>query len=162
MAKSERTVTPSILDRLLDYDPRSTQDRVLTRDESVRAYRLGVLRDVEWLLNSRRTIEEAPDELTEVTESLYHYGLPDISSLSHSAEDLTSVRTRVERTIRLFEPRLSDIRVTDTSSEAGGRFTLRFTIEGTLAMDPSPMRIVFDTLVDGAKREFKVRAHGNG
>lgn len=159
MAKSERTVTPSVLDRLLDYDHRASRDAVLTREESIRQYRYGVLRDVEWLLNSRRTIEEAPDILPEVQRSVYHYGVPDISSLSRSASDLQHMRTRVERSLRLFEPRLYDIRVTDSSSQSGGRFTLRFTIEGTLAMDPTPERIVFDTVVDGANREFQVKAH---
>ena len=64
MPKSIRTqpnsaVTLSVLDRLTDNDPKSpTVEAPLSRAESVRALKAGVRRDLEWLLNTRRTPDE--------------------------------------------------------------------------------------------------------
>ncbi len=84
MAKSEieRTVQPSILDRLTDEDPRSSADPRITYAESLRKFKEGVQRDLEWLLNTRRTPMPAGDEFEELRNSLYHYGVPDITSMS--------------------------------------------------------------------------------
>jgi len=58
MAKREleRTVQPSILDRLSDEDPRSSADPRVSYVESLRQFKMGVQRDLEWLLNTRRTL----------------------------------------------------------------------------------------------------------
>ena len=56
MAKHEieRTVQPSVLDRLTDEDPRSPADQRVSYAESVKHFKASVQRDLEWLLNSRR------------------------------------------------------------------------------------------------------------
>ena len=56
----ERTVQPSLLDRLTDEAPQVPVDPPMTRDASVRAYRASVQRDLGWLLNTRRSIVEVP------------------------------------------------------------------------------------------------------
>src|SRR5882724_887059 len=78
----ERTVQPSILDRLTDTEPRVSADPRTTYAESLRAFKVSVQRDLEWLLNTRRTPRPAPDEFVELQNSLYNYGVPDITSLS--------------------------------------------------------------------------------
>ena len=50
-AKSEVLVTQSLMDRLTGYD-----DWPTTRNASLRMYRDGIKRDVEWLLNSRKPV----------------------------------------------------------------------------------------------------------
>ena len=84
MAKREleRTVQPSVLDRLTDEDPRSATDPRVSYAESLRQFKVGVQRDLEWLLNTRRTPTPAPAELLEVSRSLYNFGVPDITSMS--------------------------------------------------------------------------------
>ncbi len=83
-AEIDRTAQPSVLDRLIDLNPRGG-DAPMTFAQSVRMVKDAVRRDLEWLLNSRRTIEPAPPELAELRRSVYHYGLPDISSLTQDS-----------------------------------------------------------------------------
>ena len=42
--------------------------------ESVRQFKAAVQRDLEWLLNTRRIADAPPEELEELTRSVYHYG----------------------------------------------------------------------------------------
>ena len=51
----EQTVTQSVLDRLIDREPASRSEAALTRAQSVRQLKVSLRRDLEWLLNSRRT-----------------------------------------------------------------------------------------------------------
>ena len=64
MAKTEidRAVQQSLLDRLTDELPRESSDRTTNRDSSARAFRASVQRDVEWLLNTRRTMVQTTDD----------------------------------------------------------------------------------------------------
>ena len=65
----ERPVRPSVLDRLIDDDPRSNVEPPLTRSQSVRQFKTALRRDLEWLLNARRVIIElTPQALTLVAE----------------------------------------------------------------------------------------------
>jgi type VI secretion system protein ImpF len=152
-------VTLSVVDRLIDTDPRNQAEAPLTRAESVRRLRAAVRRDLEWLLNSRRIADLA---LTELNKSVYVYGLPDISSvrLSERAEQ-QRLLLAIEKTIQIFEPRLSDVRVIpmlDTSKKAIQR--LDFRIEGLLLMDPAPEHITFDTTLDAVNQNYKIKTDG--
>jgi type VI secretion system protein ImpF len=156
--RSERTVRPSIVDRLIDRHP-GVGDGTTTWAESVAEYRASVLRDLEWLLNTRRIADPAPDRFTEVRESVYHFGLPDVTSRSaDSPEARIELARDIEECIRIFEPRLSEVRVgTRVEAEKGGRRP-RFTIEALLRMDPDPERVLFDTVLDSTTGKFTVDA----
>ena len=54
-------VTPSLIDRLIDLEPANSSDPPSTRSQSVRQLKLALRRDLEWLLNTRRIPEEAPE-----------------------------------------------------------------------------------------------------
>ncbi len=151
----ERTARPSLLDRIVDLEPRESVDRQLGRDESIARYRASVLRDVEWLLNARRTLVPIPAGLDELASSVFAYGLPDISSIpADSDEARAGLIRRIERTIRLFEPRLADVRVVAAAGDNARE--LHFTIEGLLKMEPEPEQVVFDTVVELARGDFSV------
>lgn len=152
----ERTAKPSVLDRLVDLSPREGADPVLSREESEHQYRLSVLRDLEWLLNTRRTTTTVPDSLPELQTSVFSFGLPDLSSLSaDDAETRQALIRQVEQAIRRFEPRLMDIRVSLAPSDEAERL-IHFTIEGLLKMEPNPERVVFDTVMEIANGDFSV------
>ncbi len=161
MAKSEieRTVLPSLLDRLTDTDPRSSADPRMTYAESVRRFKASIQRDLEWLLNTRRIPEPVPEEWFEqLPRSVYYYGIPDITSLSRdSADSRLTLLHDVEQAIALFEPRLTDVRITVVEAE-GEQFRreLRFHIEATLRMDPTPEHVVFDTVLNFASGEVDI------
>lgn len=160
MAKREieRTVQPSLLDRLTDVEPRAGADPRTSYHESVRQYKASLQRDLEWLLNTRRIAERVPEELTEVERSLYEYGIPDLTSISRdSPEARTTLVARVEDAIALFEPRLANVRVrvAEMENEAHRR-ELRFHVEATLLMDPTPEQVVFDTVLHFASGRYEV------
>ncbi len=152
---SQGPVTLSVLDRLIDDDPRTRAEAPLTRTESVRRFKKFVCRDLEWLLNSRRTIE--PVEGPETAKSVYHYGFIDIASKGAlSTQDYNELVREMEATIAAFEPRLKRVRV---RLEPGGerREKLHFSIEGVLCLEPSPEPVVFDSMLEVGKREYQVR-----
>jgi type VI secretion system protein ImpF len=159
MAKSDssRTVTQSLLDRLIDDKPREA-DAPMSRAQSVRNLKESLKHDLEWLLNTRRNPDAAPDSMQELSQSLFNYGLPDFSALSvSSTRDRDRLLVELERTVALFEPRLKDIRITLTTDSLGYSRVLHFQIEGMLQMDPAPEQVSFDTVLQLASGEYKVR-----
>jgi type VI secretion system protein ImpF len=154
----ERTVQQSVLDRLIDGDPRSPADVPISWAQSVRELKEALRRDLEWLLNTRRIPALAPEALQEVGNSLYHYGLPDITSLSADAHGTRAVLIRqVEEALELFEPRLTGVRVGLVETEYDDKRELRFLIEGLLKMEPSPEQVAFDTVLEISSGKFQVR-----
>lgn len=152
----ERTAKPSLLDRLVDLRPREPADPALTQEESIRAYRNSVLRDLEWLLNTRRTIVEVPDGFPNLKESTFFYGLPDVSSMSADSREVRRGLVRgIERTVQHFEPRLRDVRVSLAPDQERDQ-QIRFVIEGILDMEPNPERVVFDSVIDITSGDISV------
>jgi type VI secretion system protein ImpF len=150
-------VTLSVLDRLIDNDPSSPVDPPAGRAHSLRQLKAALRRDLEWLLNTRRTPDAIQDAALQLYKSLYNYGLPDISNLSMlSIADQNRLLRMMENTLALFEPRLKSTRVLLESAGAGSRI-LRFLIEGLLRLDPAPERVSFDTLLELTSREYEVK-----
>jgi len=152
-------VTLSVLDRLIDLDPRSQTEAPLTRAESLRRMRAAVRRDLEWLLNSRRIASPPPPELAELNRSLYVFGLPDISSV-HLANPNEQQRLlqNIERLIDTFEPRLRQVRVSRIDQDGLHNFQrMNFRIEGLLQMDPAPEPVSFDTILDGVSQQYSIK-----
>jgi type VI secretion system protein ImpF len=160
MAKREveRTVQQSLLDRLIDHDPTSSTERPRTWAQSVSEFKQAVRRDVEWLLNTRRIADPAPEGFGEVQHSLYHYGLPDITSLSaDSPETRQHLTRRIEEAVSEHEPRLESVRVGVVDTGEGAKRQLHFTIEGLLKMEPNPEQVVFDTMLEVTSGKFEIK-----
>lgn len=158
----ERTVQGSLLDRLTDVEPKSNVEGRLGYLESVRHFKSGLQRDLEWLLNTRRIPVPPPEELEELQRSVYTYGLPDLTSVSRDSPDARDrLLRRVEDAIALFEPRLANVNITMMEMEGEQhRRELRFHVEGTLLMDPTPEQVVFDTVLHFASGEYEVEGAG--
>ncbi len=149
---SELLVTQSVLDRLL-----AVEDWPATRSQSVRFFRDALKRDVEWLLNSRQPHLDQLSTFPAAKESVINYGLPDISALGlTSASDHQALRQAIAACLRTFEPRLTDVHVTLEGSDMADR-RLRFHIEGNLRLDPAPEEVAFDTILELASGEYKVK-----
>ena len=161
-AELERTVQRSVLDRLIDTDPDSRVEPSISWAQSVRDLKRAVRRDMEWLLNTRRIVTPAPEGFVELQESLYHFGLPDITSASAESMDARNwLRRRIEEAITLFEPRLSGVRVDVASVGEPGRREVRFVVEGFLEMEPTPEQVVFDTVLEVSSATFQVKGEGH-
>jgi len=153
----EGPVTLSVLDRLIDQEPERKLEPPLSRSQSLRELKAALRRDLEWLLNTRRTIEESPAALKELERSLYNYGLPDVSSLYlRSSSDQDSLLKAIRVAISFFEPRLLNIKVT-LQPVTGDTRVLRFAIEGLLRMDPAPEHVFFDTMLEPLSGQYQVK-----
>ncbi len=163
MAKREheRTLQPSVLDRLIDREPSNRKEAQAVRAQSIRELKDSLRRDIEWLLNTRRTPEVPELTATELWKSTYCYGLPDITGVAlNTPEAQADLIHSVERAISAFEPRLLNVAVTLRPSQPGAR-TLRFQIEALLRVEPTPMRIFFDTTLELIRGEYEVTGDVN-
>jgi len=154
----EGPVTLSVLDRLIDQEPDRRLEPPMTRAQSLRELRAALRRDLEWLFNTRSTIEEPPESLPEVERSVYNYGVHDTSSLSlRSPADQEYLAKSIKNAIAFFEPRLMGVKVSiePFTDEVRG---IHFNIEGLLRMDPAPEPVFFDTLLEPSSGEYRVKS----
>jgi type VI secretion system protein ImpF len=121
----------SLLDRLLDDEPDTAVDPPSNEYADFEVMRLGLRRDLEALLNTRRPY---PAWIKGLEDSVVGFGLPDVT-----AEDFSSsaARARIARAIaqciRRFEPRLLDVEVEcdpNASPGSGLRFRIRARLRG--------------------------------
>jgi len=153
----EGPVTLSVIDRLIDVEPERKLELPLSRAQSVRELKAAVRRDLEWLLNSRQTIEESPASLKEVGRSVYNYGLLDVSSLYlRSVKDQAYLLESIKAAVSLFEPRLINVKVRMEPGTDDKR-VIRFAIEGLLRMDPAPEQVLFDTMLEPLSGQYQVK-----
>jgi type VI secretion system protein ImpF len=159
MPSSEKpgVVTLSVLDRLLDHEPESRVEAMPTSAQSLRAMKAALRRDLEWLMNTRRIIQAAPEEYKELQRSVYTYGLPDITSLSlFSNQDQTQLLKSIERAVAFFEPRLARPKVSLRPISDSSR-AVHFVIEGLLRVDPEPVPVVFDTVLELTSGSYAIQ-----
>lgn len=159
MAKTEidRAVRPSLLDRLTDEALREPADRAVTREESARAFKQSVQRDVEWLLNTRRTIVAIDKRHPQVRKSVHEYGIADTTGLAIGTNDAQlKLLADITDTLRRFEPRLANVRVRLITADQVSAPQVHFVIEATLLMDPSAEQVVFDTVLEIASGTYAV------
>jgi type VI secretion system protein ImpF len=65
-----------------------------------------------------------------------------------SREDAKKLGRELLAAVKLFEPRLIDVRIVPLDAANTGIQELRFRIEGLLAMDPAPEAVSFDTVIE--------------
>lgn len=156
MRDSEIRITPSIIDRLLDFEPRVSTEAPKSRSQSLRELKQSVRRDLEWLLNTRHTAEKVPEGLEEVNRSIANYGLPDFTGLSsRNSDDRKNLIRNIETALRVFEPRFMNLKVEleEINSVQRG---VKFRIQATLRVEPTPEPVVFDTVLQVGSGEFVV------
>ncbi len=154
---NEIRITPSVLDRLLDFEPDVSREAPKSRSKSLRELKLSVRRDLEWLLNSRSLPEEIDERLEEVKKSVVVYGLPDITGISAKSHiEQKRLTDALENAIKIFEPRFLNLKVTLEPVNNIDRM-LKFRIEARLNVEPTPEPIAFDTVLQLGSGEFEVK-----
>ena len=152
----ERNIRPSLLDRLIDDEPGNRAEAPDRRAQSLKELKDSVRRDLEWLLNSRRSPVEPALSAKELWRSVYCYGLPDTTGLAMSSvDDRNHMARMVAAAVAAFEPRLINVNVNMEPGSAGSR-TLHFQIEALLRMEPAPARVFFDTTLELSSGEYEV------
>jgi len=155
MKENRDNLRASILDRLLDHDPKVASEPVRDR-LSVRQIKDAVIRDLEKLLNTRRQILVPSPEYHEVLNSLYMYGLQDFT-LKNPASPMVKQKLRqvIVRTISRFEPRLKNVTVQIEAPSQNAR-DLRFRITAMLVIETITEPVIFDTYFDVSRGEYKI------
>jgi type VI secretion system protein ImpF len=142
---SQPLLMPSVLDRLIDPASGGTAWR---RGYSVEQLTDAVRRDLEDLLNTRRSAPPDADRYPEVANSIVTFGLPDLASLpAYTPQQRAAIGRVIEAVIARFEPRLRDVRATLVEPGDLTRRTVRFHIEARLAVEPAP-DVAFETVLE--------------
>jgi len=140
-----------LLDRLIDDAPDVLHDPAEYGADSVDDFRRSVQRDLEALLNARRRWRSWPDGYSELAQSPVGYGIADFAAGSfNDPRQRDLLRSRIEQTIRRFEPRLSNVRVALIDPKDPLEATIHFRITGMLLTDPAPEPISYATTIDAA------------
>ncbi len=148
MTDSGFHIQTSILDRLIDLEPRVSSEPVQNRVQGIGLIKNSVIQQLEHLLNTRRLIEEPVAELRELNKSLLLYGLKDFTGENpNSIIVKQQLRQDIEKTVVKFEPRLKNVRVHLETGEQNLR-KLRFRITAVLQVEPLSEPVAFDTFFD--------------
>ena len=154
---NEIRITPSVLDRLLDFEPKESKEAPKSRSKSLRELKLSVRRDLEWLLNTRCYPQDVDPGLEEALKSVVFFGLPDFTGVSAKSHiEQKRLSQAVETAIKNYEPRFIDLKVTLEPIDNIDRL-LKFRIEARLDIDPVPEPIVFDTVLQLGSGEFAIK-----
>lgn len=157
LSDKSKIATLSVLDRLIDQEPKRRSESMPTPAKSVRAVKEALRRDLEYLMNTRRMADDPPESLKELRRSVYVYGLSDITSMNlFTAADQRLLLREIEACIALFEPRLVRTKVS-VASTADTPHLVHFAIEGLLRVDPEPIPIRFDSLLELNNGTYQVR-----
>jgi type VI secretion system protein ImpF len=145
----------SILDRLTDLDPDSKREAGPSHWEELRACKASLCRDLAGILNTRRAEDEIDPKYEEVNNSLLTFGVTDFTSYNLlNGIEQERVRRSIERSIRLFEPRLTRVAVTLETPDPL-RPMLRFQISALLRTQPAEP-ISFDATLYRDSRRIAV------
>lgn len=154
---NEIRVTPSVLDRLLDFEPQVSEEAPKSRSKSLRELKQSVKRDLEWLLNARIYASEFDENLEEIKKSVLTCGLPDFTGISaRNMEDLEGLSGAIEKAIRNFEPRFLNVEI-ELEPIDNANSILNFKIEAFLDIEPTPEPIVFDTILQLGSGDFEIK-----
>jgi type VI secretion system protein ImpF len=153
----EYRLTPSVLDRLIDYEPKEMKEAPKSRLRSLKEYKQFIKRDLEWLLNCRAYADDIDEKLEEVNKSVVVYGLPDITGVSaKNTQEQLRLTKSIESIIEIFEPRFINVKVTLQPISNLDK-SLRFHIEAQLDIEPAPEPIAFDTVLELGKSHFELK-----
>ncbi|WP_263771371.1 type VI secretion system baseplate subunit TssE [Propionivibrio soli] len=151
-------VQPSVLDRLLDDDPKEAVESRNQQMFDLRRLKQAVARDIEALLNTRCVDpEETLETFPQARNSMIGFGITDLSSLSLlNPSDRAYLRDKIRQTVERHEPRLGAVRVSlDTPTDTDR--TLRFRVDAFLEVLPTRPPVSFDARLQLSSNSCQVR-----
>jgi type VI secretion system protein ImpF len=156
MNQSQQNIQASILDRLIDLEPGVSREPVQYRYLTIGQTKASVVRDIENLLNTKRSLSVPPTACREVNHSLFVYGLEDFTAQNPSSPMVRQqLRQQIEMVISRFEPRLKNVKVNFEKSTENER-NLRFRINALLVVDPVTEPVTFDSYFDVSRGEYVI------
>jgi type VI secretion system protein ImpF len=152
---SQTEPAPSLLDRLIDLEPESRQEKPAGPSELTQEFRAALCRDLSALLNTKRAADLFDRRFEEAANSLLTFGIADFTGYNlQKAPDQSRLCRSIERAIRQFEPRLERVEV--SIEETGSRRpVVRLEIAALLRTEAG-RPIVFQTTVHRDSRRIGV------
>jgi len=158
--ENDNQLLPSLLDRLLDDHPAENEEPAWRDMQVIRLVKTSLCRDLQDMLNSRRSLTVVPEAYGELKTSLLNYGLPDLQSMEvRENHDLGVLCRLIEESIQAFEPRLQGVRVrprVDGDGKASLDRRLRFEIDAVLFAEPLREPVIFSSALDVSSGDFAV------
>jgi type VI secretion system protein ImpF len=155
--ESSLHLRPSILTRLIDFEPEISGESAQHRLPDFEQMKRAVVKDLERLLNTKSGILPVPPSCKETGKSLFVYGLKDFTSQNPKSPSMRHQLSRdMERAITRFEPRLRNVTVRIDTPALGER-DIQLRITGLLVLDPVTEPVMFDTIFDVSRYEYRIR-----
>ncbi|PZN93360.1 MAG: type VI secretion system baseplate subunit TssE [Alphaproteobacteria bacterium] len=145
----------TLFDRLLDDNPDLAQEPWESEERALVRYKLGLRRDLEGLLNSKRPFSAWLGAHDGLGDTIVGFGLPDLSTEDFGT---AAVRERIRRMIaaciRTHETRLSKVEVdVDGAPTSTG---VRFRITAVLNIDAIEETVTYDAKLRPSDRAIAV------
>ena len=141
---------PCLLDRLTDDEPEKSDESRNQRVISSQRYKRGVLRDLEWLLNTSAHLPEEGKNKFELSEyphayrSVLNFGSRQLCGML--APNVSELERQLLEVIQLFEPRI--LRNSLTVTAAMDHQSIAFEIQGEIWANPLPEHLFIKTKLD--------------
>jgi len=159
MNDEHRIYHASILDRLIDIeDNRTPYQPVLHPFVNLKELKWSILRDVENLLNTKRTILKIENiQHSELKKkSLLCYGVSEYFNVNLlKNEELNKLSQDLASNIKKFEPRLKNIEVQIHNSRYFIK-NLTFKVKATISLKPEKIPVYFDTTFSTNNEIFSI------
>jgi type VI secretion system lysozyme-like protein len=151
-------IIQSLFDRLTDDEPQRSREIPPSEWDQREIYKAGLARDLNNLLNTRRSEDDIPEVFESVRQSIAAYGMPDYTGTPMDQEE---IRRAIERVIRVFEPRLTRVEVAlDAGMAKPGTpqplFRQAFRIFGVLRVGNGSEPVVYDASLPKELWRFQV------
>jgi type VI secretion system protein ImpF len=154
---------PSLLDRLTDDAPDTTQESNAAWIIDVSRLREIIQRDLHWLLNTTNYEPSVDLELyPQTASSILNFGITDVSGTSATLRRADELKQAIRLAIERFEPRLlpETLEVTSHSSDGRRGGLLAFDIRAELWAEPVPLDLYLRTQLDVTTGQVTVRRQG--
>ena len=157
MSDRRRRIRAPLLDRLLDDDPDGPPERPPKRVLSRNDFAKSVVRDLEWLFNTRSTARIRTDATKRPhSGTVLDYGLEDFTHLMPASYvDRETLAKAVRTAITAFEPRLEIHRVTVNPVD-GKHMLAEVTCEAYLVADEVREPVSFRVRVDASQGTVEI------
>ena len=151
------SVQVSLLDRLIDEEPEERIDLPWDELRRLRIIKEGIKRDLQDLLNTRFRCVAYPPDMETLDDSLLNYGLPDFTSAGlNLAFDTDVLLSSILRAVRVFEPRLTDVKVEMVEEKFHVDRTFRFRIDAVLLIEHQRHALHFHSAIESTTGQFNV------
>jgi len=155
---------PFLIDRLVDDDAGSQKE---SREKTVLSplqLRASILRDIAWLFNTARPVEEdGLDEFPQVANSVLNYGVPDLTGNTSTSVRAGDLERGFLKALHIFESRLSRHGlVVQVKEDLAAPNVIALTISGEILSNQLPERMYIKTEVDLELGQVKLKETTSG